>query len=196
MKITESKLRLIIRESIHEEQFKVPAAWLVPKILNDVAGAYKNQKTLPKTEQGGLIWDALHDAGIEKLDPSPEFEFDSSLHRWIVNYALQTMAELPSWWQLPPHPGGSNAIAAAKEWLINPCEQTRRAAVAAGEIAYQQSHYGEAAVASSIGYNDHAALYYASRGRTSQWQTRLRHLLVLAALDKIGILPAFIVQEN
>jgi len=191
MLITENQLRRIIRESI-ASSFKVPAAWLVPKILNDVADAYKNQ-TLPKTEQGSLIWDALHDAGIEEIDPFPKFELDSSLHRWIVNYALQSATKLP------PYVGGKNAIAAAKEWLINPCDQTRRTALAAGEIAFRQSHYGAAAVASSIGYNDDAAFYYASNV-SRDWQRTARraksHLLVLAALDKAGILPVFIIQEN
>lgn len=202
MRMTESKLRQIIRESIHEELFTIPAKLLTRDVLDDVGNAYLDQ-TMPETELGGVIWDKLHDLGIEarSADGSSTFplkfkiEKGSHLHRWIILDAIESATAFPQ------SPEGVAGLRVVKRWVADPSEENRRDIVDVitglkdGPLWWQLSvpqRDGLTATNSAAyaaAYPQVDAAFYAGSKADSYHNARTR-FRVLAALDSVGILPA------
>ena len=216
MKITERKLRLFICEAISREQFKVPAEWLTREVLEDIGNAYVSQ-SLPITELGGMIWDKLHDFGIEELHKTfdasvKDFYTGSVLHRWFVIDAIQS-AEL-----LQQSAECKEVIEAARAWVNDPSEKNRIAARAIRDLFTTETSFvgpnaavmngrHRAAIAASdaayyfggpggVAYVAVQASHYASNADPGVTEDAWRRMLVLAALDVAGILPAPKLQET
>lgn len=207
MRITESTLRRFICEAINGEQFKVPAEWLTKEVLEDVGNAYASAQSLPKTELGSVIWDKLHDL-IEELPQNfsasvKGFYTGSVLHRWFVVDAIQSAESLPQ------NVKSKKIIEATRAWVNNPSEQNRIAAKAAASsaggndprrAAYMTHDLNAAIAAADTAYYNGGpagaayvaitASYYAADADYTVTDAAWRRMLVLAALDVAGILPA------
>jgi hypothetical protein len=208
MKITESKLRQIIRESIHEELFTIPAEWLTRKVLEDVGNAYLDEsESLPETKLGGVIWDKLHDLGIEvSADGSSTFplkfkiEQGSKSHCWIVLDAIESAEALLKG---PADPAGLEVV---KKWVADPSEKNRRDVAnvitdlkddslglqhADPEAAAARFEKWSATISAAYAaaYPQIDGLDYAASAASDYHDARTR-FRVLNALDSVGILPA------
>ena len=213
MKITERKLRRFICEAISREQFKVPAVWLTREVLEDIGNAYVSQ-SLPIAEVANVIWDKLHDLGIEALPQTfsesvKGYYTGSVLHRWFVVDAIQSAESSQQ------NVKCKKIIEATRAWVNNPSEQNRIAAKAAAKSAGGNDPYRAAymthdlnaaiAAADTAYYNGGpagaayvavAAAYYAADADVLHNEAAWRRMLVLAALDTAGILPAPKLQET
>jgi len=129
MRITESKLRLIIKESLQKftDVPMVPAECLTREVLEDVGNAYLDE-SLPATDLGGVVWDMLHVLGIEvSADQTTTFplkkfkiEQGSKSHCWIVLDAIENAEALLKG---PADPAGLEVV---KKWVADPSEKNRR----------------------------------------------------------------------
>ena len=213
MKITERKLRRVICEAISSEPFKVPAVWLTREVLEDIGNAYVSQ-SLPIAEVANVIWDKLHDLGIEALPQTfsesvKGYYTGSVLHRWFVVDAIQSAESSQQ------NVKCKKIIEATRAWVNNPSEQNRIAAKAAAKSAGGNDPYRAAymthdlnaaiAAADTAYYNGGpagaayvavAAAYYAADADVLHNEAAWRRMLVLAALDTAGILPAPKLQET
>ena len=207
MKITETAIRRIIREALGEGSGTIPVEWLTKEVLDDLGNAYVSQ-SLPITELGQLIWDKLHDLGIEELPQTfsesvKGYYTGSVLHRWFVVDAIQSAESLQQ------NVKCKKIIEATRAWVNNPSEQNRIAAKAAASSAGGNDPYRAAymthdlnaaiAAADTAYYNGGpagaayvavAAAYYAADADVLHNEAAWRRMLVLAALDTAGILPA------
>ena len=146
MKITESKLRRIIREALPTQRGvpMVPVEWLTRAVLDDLGGAYMGD-ALPKTELGSVIWDMLHELGmVSWSEDNPngtwpsiadtKIEQGSHFHRWIVLDAVNRAEAEPQ-----PDARAVAAIKAAGAWVADPTEaklsDTYYAGIRAGDAA-------------------------------------------------------------
>jgi hypothetical protein len=206
MKITARKLRQFICEAISREQFKVPAEWLTREVLEDIDNAYVSQ-SLPKTELGSVIWDKLHDLGIEELPQTfsgtvKGFYTGSVLHRWFVVDAIKSAESSMQ------NVKCKKIIEATRAWVNDPSEKNRIAAKAAVSsvggndpyrAAYVTHDLSAAIAAADTAYYDGGpagasyvavqAAYYAADADPSATDAAWHRMLVLAALDTAGILP-------
>jgi len=211
MLITESKLRRIIREAFptRADVPMVPVEWLTREVLEDVDNAYATQ-SLPKTELGSVIWDMLHELGIEELHQTfnrsaKAFYTGSALHRWFVIDAIQSAESLQQSVE------GKEVIEATRAWVNDHSEKNRvaartardffttamtfsglgtglmngrhRAAIAASDAAYYSGGPG------GVAYVAVQAAHYASNADPAATDAAWQRMLVLAALDVAGILP-------
>ena len=179
--------------------YTIPVEWLTREVLDDVANSYANSyetQSLPKSELGGIIWDKLHDMGVEEISPNIEnFKNGSRLHRWIVLDAFNSAKSIAQGAR------GKAALAATRSWLANPSEENRRATRRAiidfvdhaqstgGYTAYHAAFatlpadYLNAAAKAATTITAALQLYPGDRANPFM---RFR---VLAVLDEKGILP-------
>jgi len=172
----------------------IPVEWLTREVLDDVANSYETQ-SLPKTELGSVIWDKLHDMGVEEISPNIEnFKNGSLLHRWIVLDAVKSAESIAQGHR------GKAALAATRSWLINPSEEnrqvTRRAIIdfvdhTASTGGYTAYHTAYATLPTDY---PHASFHAVNTITAASSQSNIRpnpflRFRVLATLDKIGILP-------
>jgi len=139
MRITERKLRRIIREAFptRADVPMVPVEWLTRAVLDDLGIAYMGD-ALPKTELGSVIWDMLHELGMVSWSedfpngtlPSladTKIEQGSHFHRWIVLDAVNRAEAEPQ-----PDARAVAAIEATKAWVADPTEAKLRDTYYAG----------------------------------------------------------------
>jgi hypothetical protein len=176
--------------------YMIPAEWLTREVLDDLANSYGTQ-SLPKTELGNVIWDKLHDMGVEEISPIKNFKSDSLLHRWIVLDAVNSAESIAQGYR------GKAALAATRSWLADPSEEnrqvTRRAIIDLSHHTQSTGGYTAyyASMAATVGVLHGYAIVYAANciaaaSSSSQQDARDTALLrfrVLAALDEKGILP-------
>lgn len=209
MLITESKLRLIIKESLQKftDVPMVPAKWLTREVLEDVGNAYLDE-SLPETELGSVVWDMLHELGIEvSADQTTTFplkkfkiEQGSKSHCWIVLDAIESAEALLKG---PADPAGLEVV---KKWVADPSEKNRRDVAnvitdlkddslrlqhADPEAAAARFEKWSATISAAYAaaYPQIDGLDYAASAASDYHDARTR-FQVLAALDSVGILPA------
>lgn len=174
----------------------IPVEWLTREVLDEVANSYKTQ-SIPESELGGIIWDKLHDMGVEEISPIKNFQSDSLLHRWIVLDAVNHAESIAQGYR------GKAALDATRSWLADPSEENRQVTQRAiiDLLDHTQSTGGYtaycASMAATVGILHDYAIVYAtdciaaasSSSRQEARDTALLRFRVLAALDEKGILP-------
>ena len=166
----------------------IPGALITRATLDGVAQTYATN-VLPTDPDTCVLWDALQVwCGDTMGPPVNEVVPGSVLHHWLVLDAIQSAESVPQGKE------GRAAIEAARAWLADPCERTRRvasdaaytaaeAANAAPDTAYADYVTANAAHTTNIAVNATNIAIYARVAA----QLRFR---VLATMATAGMLPA------
>lgn len=178
---------------------KVPVQLLTRSTLDAVGEAYESGKLPPESNPDAcVLWDMMHDAGIETLPGMPAIERGSTLHRWIVWDAALSAESVPQ------KPMGEAAIFSANNWVADPSHSNAVTALdASWQCLYEShspaamaAHYAAAAPVSDAPYRPYDSAFNATLARRSPVSTAEKagdaaniRVRVLAALYAVGALP-------
>jgi len=140
----------------------IPARLITRATLDGVAQTYETG-VLPTNPDTGVLWDALQVSCGDTLGPPVMSVVPGSvLHHWFVLDAIQSAESVPQGKE------GRAAIEAARAWLADPCERTRRTAADAAYTAVDAAAAPDTAHAyASATYSAYAAAYTAANATDS-----------------------------
>ena len=131
----------------------IPGALITRATLDGVAQTYATN-VLPTDPDTCVLWDALQVSCGDTMDPPVnEVVPGSVLHHWLVLDAIQSAESVPQGKE------GRAAIEAARAWLADPCERTRRVA---SDAAYTAAEAANAAPDTAYAYANATYSAYAA----------------------------------
>ena len=131
----------------------IPARLITRATLDGVAQIYETS-VLPTDPDTCVLWDAVQvSCGDTLIPPVMSVVPGSVLHHWLVLDAIQSAESVPQGKE------GRAAIEAARAWLADPCERTRRAAA---DAAYAAAEAANAAPDTAYAYANATYSAYAA----------------------------------